>query len=190
MSTMCTVDVENLLLRHQENFRRLVKLELLVPKLNKHRLLTFDESNSLLDDSVPNGKRNIQLATILTSKGAKVFPNFLTALSEATEHSGHERLLELLSAPEQGLWFIDLGREGTVALTYFHNYNSPSVELYCYCHYLIVVHCTLLASCDHALASCDFLHDCSTGWDWKASEKQMTDSVVILGTCMYALLPH
>ena len=101
---MCTVDVETLLLQHQDDFRQLVKLELLVPKLNKHLLLTFDESNSLLDDSVPHGKRNIQLATILTSKGAKLFPNFLTALSEASEHSGHGRLLELLSTPpEQGL---------------------------------------------------------------------------------------
>ena len=103
MSILCTVDVETLLLQHQDHFRQLVKLELLVPKLNKHLLLTLDESTSLLDDSVPHGKRNIQLGTILISKGAKVLPTFLTALSEASEHSGHERLLELLSTPEQGL---------------------------------------------------------------------------------------
>ena len=103
MFTMCTVDVENLLLRHQDDFRQLVKLELLVPKLNKHLLLTLDESKSLLDDSVPPGKRNINLTIILTSKGAKVFPTFLTALFEASEHSGHECLLEFLSMPEQGL---------------------------------------------------------------------------------------
>ena len=102
MKCIPSVDVETLLLQHQDDFRQLVKLELLVPKLNKYLLLTSDESSYLLDDSIPHGKRNMQLVAILTRKGSKVFPTFQTALSEASEHSGHKRLLELLSAPKQG----------------------------------------------------------------------------------------
>ena len=64
--------------------------------MNKYKILTKDERFYLNDTSKSPSDKVNYLLTFLESKGQITVNNFLRALSEEKEHSGHAELCSLL----------------------------------------------------------------------------------------------
>ena len=93
------VGVEEIFMEYQADIIRLVDLPTLVPVMNKHKLLTPQESSMLTDCmSVPMApqERCRQLTLFMSKKGDKGYRLFLQSLQEEHTHLGHGQLHQLL----------------------------------------------------------------------------------------------
>ena len=83
----------------------LINLTALIPVLNKHNLLSWDDNYKLLNYSVsPLERANALLYIIIPSKGPGAFKRFITCLQEETEHIGHQELAKLLTPSMKSEW--------------------------------------------------------------------------------------
>lgn len=73
-----------------------INMNCLLPYLNKYRILTNDDQFFLSKDSKAPSEKVNYLMTLLGSKDNNTVNNFLRALTEEKEHSGHARICSLL----------------------------------------------------------------------------------------------
>ena len=70
----------------------------LIPLLNKHHLLTRDDSYDLANQLLsPTRRANLLLYKILPSKGPGAYRLFLKCLQEEEQHMGHRNLVKLFT---------------------------------------------------------------------------------------------
>lgn len=73
-----------------------IDMNSLIPYMNKYRILTKDERFYLNDSSKPPSEKVTYLLSCLERKDYKTVYNFIQALKEEKEHSGHVKLCSLL----------------------------------------------------------------------------------------------
>ena len=74
-----------------------IKLEAILPYLNKYHLLTDSENDDLLNVVLSERIRVLKLIHFIEGKGPEGFQRFLTALAEEPDHLGHKELAQLFS---------------------------------------------------------------------------------------------
>ena len=84
------------LLKYMDEIVKLVDLKALVPVLNKHSVITGEESEQLLNPNLTSHDRKRKLTEFMDNKGKKGRNLFLQALLEEKEHIGHQQLYELI----------------------------------------------------------------------------------------------
>jgi len=90
--------MQKLIMKHSD----LLDFTTLVPVLNKHYLLTWNDNYILLNRlTPPTDRANALLYTILPSKGPEAFSLFLKCLQEEKKHMGHQALARKLTVPKK-----------------------------------------------------------------------------------------
>ena len=82
---------------HTPDIVRYINFVALTPHLFARRLLTLDEFREMLDSDKPTTERVARMLTILRSKGPDWPQLFVDGLVRASEHIGHQYLLDQLS---------------------------------------------------------------------------------------------
>ena len=83
------------------DFTALVKMETLLPLLQKHNLVTRDEEYHLMNTIYSPTERAQKLLGYLKHKGDGCLQKFLCCLNLADEHMGHKELAEKLKGMMQ-----------------------------------------------------------------------------------------
>ena len=86
-----------LLHQNAPELAKYIKLESLLPYLNKYHLLTDGENSELLNLLINEHYRVLKLLHFIAGKGPDGFQYFLKALSEEPEHKGHVELTEIFA---------------------------------------------------------------------------------------------
>ena len=73
-----------------------IKFLNLVPYLNRYKIFTSDETTHFINDPKEVSVNN--LINWLSGKADEGIFNFVKALNEATEHSGHKQILQAIRA--------------------------------------------------------------------------------------------
>ena len=87
------------LLQHQADITELANLSVLVPVMNKHRLLTHQENSYLTSANTTPQERCQKLVEFLLRKGEDGYRRFLQSLKEEQQHIGHVQLYNRLLSP-------------------------------------------------------------------------------------------
>lgn len=91
-------DAKVLLHMHSPELAQYIKLESLLPYMNKYLLLTDSENDELLNMVINERTRVLKLLHFLKGKGPEGFQRFLRALDEEPEHLGHKELSQLFAS--------------------------------------------------------------------------------------------
>jgi len=86
----------DIIVQRSPEMRQYINIKTLVPYLNKYKILTSVERQQLLNMQATREEKVDLLIEILESKSGESKENFLKALKEAHEHTGHEDLLKIL----------------------------------------------------------------------------------------------
>ena len=87
------------LLQHQADVTELADLSVLVPVMNKHRLLTHQETSYLTSTNTTPQEQCQKLVEFLLQKGEDGYRRFLQSLKEEQQHIGHVQLYHQLLSP-------------------------------------------------------------------------------------------
>lgn len=87
------------LLQHQTDVTELANLSVLVPVMNKHRLLTHQENFYLTSVNTAPQERCQKLVEFLLRKGEAGYQGFLQSLQEERQHIGHAQLYKRFLSP-------------------------------------------------------------------------------------------
>ena len=96
LAIILSTGVESVYLVHQGDIVQLVDLNTLVPVLNRHHVLTQEQSSDLLRSMISHQERKRQLVEFMSTKGEEGYRLFLQALREEREHLGHRQLYKQL----------------------------------------------------------------------------------------------
>ena len=107
--------------KHVPEMVELVHFDTLAPHLFAKEMLTTEELVELLDKKKAVVARVARLLAILKTKGSKWPQNFAESLRCASEHTGHEHLLRMLTSASMKIGHISKVRS---KLTYVHIYRS------------------------------------------------------------------
>ncbi|XP_064390161.1 uncharacterized protein LOC135338050 isoform X3 [Halichondria panicea] len=85
-----------------------LNVDSLLPHLQKERLVTHEEFQTLIHPSKTSQEKKNFLLSILPSKGENAYEGFLTCLTNADDHSGHSYLVKLLTRllPSKSVTFV------------------------------------------------------------------------------------
>ena len=111
-------DAKVLLRKHSPELAQYIKLESLLPYLNKYSLLTDSEYDELLNVVINERTRVLKLIRFIEGKGPEGFQRFLRALDEEPEHLGHKELTQIFSSYRKLFFKHTVQRETLARLPY------------------------------------------------------------------------
>ena len=99
LGQLMTISISNsvwgTIIKHHANLRRYINMDSLIPQLNKYEILTSGEREQLNMDKPCQQKVDLFLQ-FLERKSEESMLNFLKALEDAGEHTGHRQLHTIL----------------------------------------------------------------------------------------------
>ena len=87
----------SVIVRQHASLRKYINLESLIPHLNAYEILTKGERDQLSMPEISSHQKIDRLLQFLESKSDESIQNFLKALKDADEHTGHRKLLDILN---------------------------------------------------------------------------------------------
>ena len=88
---------KSVIVRQHASLRKYINLESLIPHLNAYEILTKGERDQLNMPEISSQQKVDRLLHFLESKSDESIQNFLKALKDADEHTGHRQLLDVLN---------------------------------------------------------------------------------------------
>jgi len=88
---------KSVIVKHHASLRKYINLESLIPHLNTYEILTKGERNLLNIPEISSQQKVDHLLQFLEDKSDESIQNFLKALKDADEHTGHRQLLDVLN---------------------------------------------------------------------------------------------